>query len=88
MTNAIETDAFLAHPPARVWRVLTDPDLLASWLMPNDLRAEVGHRFTFPTDPLPGQGFDGIVHCQVLALEQPRLLRISWVAGGIDTTVT
>ncbi len=88
MTNAIETDAFLAHPPAKVWRALTDANLLASWLMPNDFRAEIGHRFTFRTDPVPAQGFDGIVHCEVLALEAPRLLRISWVAGGIDTTVT
>ncbi len=71
MTNAIETGAFLPHPPAKVWRSLTVPDLPASWLMPNDFRAEVGHRFTFRTDPVPAQGFDGIVHCEVLALEPP-----------------
>lgn len=88
MTNGIETDAFLAHPPEKVWRALTDPDLLASWLMPNDFRAVVGHRFTFRTDPVQAQGFDGIVHCEVVTLEPPRLLAISWVAGGIDTTVT
>jgi uncharacterized protein YndB with AHSA1/START domain len=88
VTNAIRTDAFLPHPPEKVWRALTDPGLLASWLMPNDFQARAGHRFTFCTDPVPAQGFDGIVHCEVLDLVAPELLRISWIAGGLDTTVT
>jgi uncharacterized protein YndB with AHSA1/START domain len=69
-----------------VWRALTDPDRLARWLMPNDFAPVVGHRFTFRTDPRPG--FDGIVHCEVLALEPERLLRWSWRGGTLDTTVT
>lgn len=84
--HAIRLDEFLAHPPARVWQALTDAGLLARWLMPNDFRPAVGHRFTFRTDPQPG--FDGIVHCEVLTLEPERLLRISWRAGALDTTVT
>jgi uncharacterized protein YndB with AHSA1/START domain len=90
MTDArtIHVDEFLAHPPARVWRALTDPVLLAKWLMPNDFRAVVGHRFTFLTDPRPNVGFDGLVHCEVLAVEPERLLRISWRGGTLDTTVT
>ncbi len=89
MTTAIRTDAFLSHPPEKVWRALTEPEILAGWLMPNDFEAQVGHRFTFRTDPVPGHGFDGIVHCEVLALEPPRLLSISWLGGaGINTTVT
>ena len=88
MTGAINTSTFLAHPPEKVWQALTNADLLASWLMPNDFQATVGHRFTFRTDPVPAQGFDGIVHCQVLEIDPPRLLRISWAADDIDTTVT
>ena len=42
--RAIHVDEYLAHPPARVWRALTDPDLLATWLMRNDFRRVVGHR--------------------------------------------
>jgi uncharacterized protein YndB with AHSA1/START domain len=45
-----------------VWRALTDSDLLARWLMPNDFRPVPGHRFSFRTTPRPGQGFDGVVH--------------------------
>jgi uncharacterized protein YndB with AHSA1/START domain len=86
--TAIQVDQFLAHPPARVWRALTDPALLARWLMPNDFQPVVGHRFTFRTDPRPEVGFDGVAHCQVLAVEPERLLRISWRGGPLDTTVT
>lgn len=56
--------------------------------MPNTFEPRVGHRFTFRTDPVPATGFDGVVHCRVLALEPPRLLRISWAGGTLDTTVT
>lgn len=84
----IEVDQFLAHPPAKVWRALTDPELLARWLMPNDFQPVVGHRFTFRTEPRPAHGFDGIVHCEVLDLDPERLLRIAWRGGVLDTTVT
>jgi uncharacterized protein YndB with AHSA1/START domain len=83
---AIEVDEYLPHPPARVWRALTDPDRLARWLMPNDFAPVVGHRFTFRTHPRPG--FDGIVHCEVLTVEHERLLRWAWRGGTLDTTVT
>lgn len=73
------------HPPERVWRVLTEADLLARWLMPNDFQPRVGHRFTFRTDPAPG--FDGVVHCEVLELEPPVRLAFTWKGGPIDTVV-
>jgi uncharacterized protein YndB with AHSA1/START domain len=88
MTDAITVDQFLAHPPATVWRALTDTDLLARWLMPNDFAAIVGHRFTFRTEPQPAHGFDGLVHCEVLELDPERRMRWSWRGGRLDTTVT
>jgi uncharacterized protein YndB with AHSA1/START domain len=87
-TDAIAVDQYLPHPPGRVWRALTDPDLLARWLMPNDFAPVVGHRFTFHTTPRPADGFDGVVHCEVLDLEPERLLRLAWRGGRLDTTVT
>ncbi len=56
--------------------------------MPNDFRPAVGHQFTFRTEPVPQHGFDGIVHCQVLDLDPPRLLRFSWRGGWLDTVVS
>lgn len=88
----ILVDCDLGHSPERVWRALTEPALLAAWLLPNDFRPEVGHRFTFAPDKrLDG----GPVACEVLDLEPERRLRLSWRstdadAGGhaLDSVVT
>ncbi len=66
----------LAEPPSKVWRALTDPDLLSQWLMPTDIRAETGHRFTFRSEPQPG--WDGIVYCEVLEVIPQERLVYSW----------
>ncbi|MFI7251393.1 SRPBCC domain-containing protein [Micromonospora chalcea] len=84
----IAVDQFLPHPPAKVWRALTDSDLIERWLMPNDFRPVRGHRFTFRTDARPGQRFDGTVHCEVLELDEPRRMRWAWRGGTLDTVVT
>ena len=86
--RAIEVDYDLAYPPEKVWRTLTEPDLLAKWLMPNDIAPRVGHRFTFQTDPVPAAGFDGVVHCEVLVVEKNRRISYAWRGGQIDTVVT
>jgi uncharacterized protein YndB with AHSA1/START domain len=80
--RTIEVDQFLAHPPERVWRALTDPVLLGRWLMPNDFEPRVGHHFHFDAGPF------GQPECEVLAIEEGRLLRISWRNGSLDSTVT
>ena len=85
---SVEVGQFLAQPPERVWQALTDPALLARWLMPNDFKPVIGHAFTFRTEPVPQHGFDGVVHCEVLALEPPRLMRFSWRSDVIDTVVS
>lgn len=74
------------HPRERVWRAITEPELLARWLMPNDFAPVVGHEFTFRTEP--GPGFDGIVRCRVLAVEPPHSVSFTWTGGPIDTVVT
>ncbi|MBC7172082.1 MAG: SRPBCC domain-containing protein, partial [Polyangiaceae bacterium] len=33
-TEAISFELDLRHPPEKVWRALTDPELLAEWLLP------------------------------------------------------
>jgi uncharacterized protein YndB with AHSA1/START domain len=86
MPRKIRFEAVYPYPPADVWVALTDSDALADWLMPNDFKPAVGHKFNFRTKPAPG--FDGIVHCEVLSLDEPRRMALSWKGGGIDTVVT
>jgi uncharacterized protein YndB with AHSA1/START domain len=86
MKRDVRIERTYPHPPELVWRALTDRELIAQWLMPNDFRAEVGHRFTMRSDPQPG--WDGIAHLEVLELDAPRRMKWSWKGGPIDTVVT
>lgn len=90
--SRIEVDQYFPHPPSKIWRALTTPELMAQWLMPNDFEPMVGHRFTFWSRPIAQTGFSGEIACQVLDLVPQKRLRISWAdAAAIDgmaTTVT
>lgn len=68
--------------PARVWRALTDPALVARWWAPGDIRAEVGHRFELDMGPWGKQA------CEVLAVEPERLFRIRFALTTLDTIIT
>jgi uncharacterized protein YndB with AHSA1/START domain len=61
-----------AHPPERLWRALTQPHLIAEWLMKNDFVAEVGHRFNLSGD------WGGVLDCEVLEVEPERALSYRW----------
>lgn len=82
MTETIHVDQFLAQPPAKVWRMLTEPDRLASWWAPGDIRPEVGHRFTLD------MGAWGESRCTVTAVEERRLLSYTFGEGDVDWTIT
>jgi uncharacterized protein YndB with AHSA1/START domain len=84
---SIEVEEYLPFAPARVWRALTDQDMLTKWLMPGDFQPTVGHQFTFRTAPIPSANFDGIIQCRVLELEPERKLKFSWVGGSLNTTI-
>ncbi len=86
-SDSISFEFDLHHAPEKVWRALTDPALLAEWLLPVvDLALEPGAAFTFKRPPLPG--WDGIVHCRFLEIEAQRKLSYTWVVGDMDTVVT
>ena len=71
--DALIIDCELEEPPEKVWRALTVPDLLAAWLMPNDIRPQTGARFRFAGDAATGD-----IDCEVLAADPHRLLRLRW----------
>jgi uncharacterized protein YndB with AHSA1/START domain len=91
VSSQTETIAFefdLPHPPAKVWRALTDPVLLSQWLLPViglPLEPDGAFRFTAPPQP----GWDGTVNCRIIDVELHTKLRYSWVVGDfLDTVVT
>lgn len=81
-TRVITCDQFLRHPPAEVWRALTEPGLLARWWVPGDIRPVVGHRFTLD------MGKWGEQPCEVVAVELGELIAYTFGTGTLDTTIT
>ena len=88
-TESISFEFDLHHAPEKVWRALTDPVLLAEWLLPVfGLKLEPGAAFTFKTQPYPG--WDGTVKCRLLEIDAPRKVSYTWGVGDmeLDTIVT
>ncbi len=80
------------HPPAKVWRAVTDPDLIPFWTAtgrgarPVGFAPVPGNRFQLIAKPMPG--WRGVIDCEVLEAREPSLLRYSWTDNGAATYVT
>ena len=86
-TESLSFEFDLPHPPEKVWRALTDPALLAEWLLPViDLKLEPGAPFTLKTQPYPG--WDGTVNCRFVEIETHRKLSYTWDVPFLNTVVT
>jgi uncharacterized protein YndB with AHSA1/START domain len=79
-TRAVVVERDIPHPPEKIWRALTQPHLIAEWLMKNDFSPVVDHRFKLSADW-------GAVDCKVLALEPARTLSYTWAAYGLESIV-
>jgi uncharacterized protein YndB with AHSA1/START domain len=77
----------LSHSPKKVWRALTDPQLLADWLLPVvGFELRPGAAFTLKAPPQPG--WDGSVSCRMLDIEEQQRISYSWAVGELQTVVT
>ena len=80
-TRSVVVEREIAYPPEKIWRALTQPHLIAEWLMKNDFKPEVDHRFNL-------RGDWGAVECQVQTVEPNKTLSYTWGAMGLESVVT
>ena len=71
-TRAVVVERELPHPPEKIWRALTQPHLIEAWLMKNDFKPVVGHRFNLRGD------WGGVLDCEVLVVEPNKALSYTW----------
>jgi uncharacterized protein YndB with AHSA1/START domain len=80
-TKTVIVEREIPHSLEKVWRTLTQSPLIEEWLMKNDFKPIVGHRFDFRADW-------GVVDCHVLAVEPNKALSYAWEALGLKSVVT
>ena len=80
-TRSVVVEREIPFPPDKIWRALTQPHLIEAWLMKNDFKPVVDHRFDLRADW-------GAVACQVLAVEPNKTLSYTWAAHGLESIVT
>ena len=71
-TRSVTVEREFPYPPEKLWRALTQPHLIEEWLMKNDFRPAVGHRFNLRGD------WGGVLDCEVLAIEPNKALSYVW----------
>jgi uncharacterized protein YndB with AHSA1/START domain len=80
-TRSVIVEREIAFAPEKIWRALTQPHLIEEWLMKNDFKPAIDHRFTL-------RGDWGSVDCQVMAIEPNKTLSYTWGAMGLESVVT
>jgi len=85
-TRSLTMEFDFPHTPAKVWRALTEPELVSQWLMSTDMKPSPGESFTFKMQP--AHGWDGVVRCQMKEVEPQKRLRYSWESMGLPTEVS
>ena len=79
--RSVTVEREFPFPPEKIWRALTQPHLIEEWLMKNDFKPVVGHRFDLRADW-------GSVDCRVLEVEPNKTLSYTWAAFGLESVVT
>jgi uncharacterized protein YndB with AHSA1/START domain len=80
--RSVVVERLMPHSPQKIWRALTQGPLMEEWLMKTDFEPRLGHRFNFRTDPMPY--WNGVLDCEVLALEPHESLSYTWNASGAE----
>jgi uncharacterized protein YndB with AHSA1/START domain len=84
-TRSVVIEKELPHAPGKIWRALTQGELIKEWLMDNDFQPVVGHKFNLRSKPMPN--WNGIVDCEVLIVEPNKKLSYTWGSMGMASVV-
>jgi len=84
-TRTVVIERVFPHAPEKLWRALTESNLVAQWLMKNDFQPVVGRKFQLRSDPVPN--WDGIIDCEVLVVEPMKSLSYTWGTLGLESVV-
>ena len=49
-TLSVVVEREMPYPPEKIWRALTQPNLIEEWLMKTDFKPVADHRFNFRAD--------------------------------------
>jgi uncharacterized protein YndB with AHSA1/START domain len=86
--RSVVVEREIPHPPEKLWRALTQPHLIEEWLMKNDFKPAVGHRFNLRAE------WGGVLDCEVLTIEPNKSLSYTWnfkndkAAFNLESVVT
>jgi uncharacterized protein YndB with AHSA1/START domain len=81
-SSSIIVERMMPHSATKIWRALTETNLLEQWLANNDFQPVKGHKFNFRRPPNPG--WNGILDCEVLSVEPFERLVYTWNNSGVD----
>lgn len=88
MNTEIKNEWIYSQAPGEVWEYLTQSELLAQWLMPNNFQPEEGREFQFRINPIPSLDLDGVMYCKVIEIIPFKKLTYSWKAGPGKGVIT
>ncbi len=80
-TLSVIVEREVPFAPEKIWRALTQPHLIEEWLMKNDFKPVLDHRFNLSADW-------GTVDCRVESVEPNRKLSYTWDTKDLESVVT
>src|SRR5882757_7810314 len=84
-TRSVVIERVFPYPLEKLWRALTESQIVAQWLLKNDFEPVVGRKFQFRSEPMPQ--WDGVIDGEVLTIEHLKQLSYRWSALGLDSVV-
>lgn len=80
--GTIRLERVYVQAAGKLWHALTEPEWVARWWAPGDIRAVVGHRFELDMGPWGKQP------CEVLIVEPERRFSYRFAVPTLNTTIT